>query len=240
MSAENNERIKNKIKALLSKTTAQGASKEEMESALRKATQLMSEYFITENDLSEDNISKCRHETFPIVKSGYDLSFFYADLAHLFDCQYYYGKYNITFFGFENDINLCGYFYNMIVKTCLSEKDKYMKSDEFLRLKLYYHGKTLASSFVKGFLYNVVVRIQKMYEEREKSMPEAYGLVLIQKKDKIKKEFFDQHPNLKIRKGEREIKAESVAFKLGYKKGSEIALTQAISDARVSNSLLLN
>lgn len=182
---ENPDKIKNKIKALLSKTTDNGATKEEMESALRKANKLMTDFFISEHDLQDSEIiNKCVSEQFELTKSGFDLSLFYTDLADLFDCQYYYNSKRIVFFGHEQDVALCGYFYNVISKTCLKEKEIYLKSEKYLQLKNHHHGRTLSSSFIKGFLIEVASKMREMYEERERNIPETYGLIVIEKKKK--------------------------------------------------------
>ncbi len=229
---ENKEKIKEKIKALLSKTTDNGATKEEMESALRKANQLMTEFFISEHDLKDNEIiDKCISEKIELTKSGFDLSIFYADLAHLFDCEFYYNSKYITFFGHEQDVALCGYFYKMISKTCLIEKDKYLKSDRYNQLKKHYHGRTLSSSFIKGFLVEVVYKMQKMYEEREKNIPQSYGLMVVEKKEKVKNEF--QELNLKIHfEKTKELKGERKAFEDGLEKGAELNLVQGISQSK--------
>lgn len=234
------EKIVARIKALLSKTIDNGATKQEMESALNKANQLMLEFFISENEIKDDNvISKCISEEFKLIKTGFDLSLFYNDLAKLFDCQYYYNKYRIVFFGHQQDVSMCGYFYNLISKTCLIEKDNYIKSDEYQRLKKSYHGKTLSSSFIKGFLIEISLKLRNMYKERKSNIPEVYALVVIEKIDKVKKEF--QELDLNIKKvASKKLTGEKEAFEYGIEKGKNIKLVQGVETANNVKNFYLN
>lgn len=230
MENKEQDKIKGKIKALLSKTIDNGATKEEMESALRKANQLMTDFFISEHDLKDyEVINKCISEHFELTKSGFDLTLFYADLAYLFDCEFYYNSQRITFFGHEQDVALCGYFYNVISKTCLKEKEIYLKSKNAVELKQYYNGRTLAASFIKGFLVEVVFKMRKMYKERESNIPQSMGLVLLNKKEKVKNDFNNLNMKFRIVKT-KALKAEREAFESGLKKGEEINLIQGIEN----------
>lgn len=223
------EKIKNRIKALLSKTVENGASKEEMQSALKKASDLMIENFISENDLKDESIiEQCILKSVPLIKSSYDLSLFYSRLAYLFDCKYYFTNYEIVFFGHSNDVEFCEYFYHMIIKSCLFEKNKYMKSEKFKQQKISHHGKTLASSFIKGFLIEVCIKIQEIYEDRERNIPQSYGLMVIDKKDKVKNEF--ENLNMKLRTLKpKPLRGVQNAFDAGKEKGKEFRLSQGIS-----------
>lgn len=232
---DNRDKIKNRIKALLSKTIENGATKQEMESALTKANQLMAEFFISEHDLQDiEIIKKCVSESFNLTKSGYDLTLFYADLARLFDCEYFYNSKTITFFGHEQDVALCGYFYNVISKTCLYEKDKYLKSDKYKRLKNYYHGRTLSSSFIKGFLIEVVSKMKDLYKDREANIPKEYGLMVVKKKEKVTKEFEELNLNIRVIKSKQLI-GERESYNDGKQKGSEVNLVQGIESCENAN-----
>lgn len=229
------DKIKDKIKALLSKTIDNGATKEEMESALKKANELMLQFFISEHEITDDEIiEKCILKEVLLTKSAYDLSLFYADLSVLFDCEYFYNSRRIAFFGHEQDVELCGYFYNVISKTCLKEKDKYIKTENYKYLKRYHHGRTLASSFIKGFLVEVILKMKAMYDERKSNIPEQYGLMVIEKDKKVKKEFAKLDLNLNILK-HKGINAQTEAFNNGLEAGKQLDLIQGINSCKQSN-----
>jgi hypothetical protein len=235
------ETIKRKIKALLSKTTDNGASKEEMESALQKANKLMVDFFISENDLSDPYIAeKCILKEVQLVKSGYDFGFFFSSLVNLFDCQYYYNNKHIAFFGFEEDTELCAYFYNFIIKSCLKEKVKYMKSSDYKGLKQFYHGRTLSSSFIKGFVKGVSIKINQLYNDRKLEIStERYGLVVTEKKIKVENQF--KALDLEIsRCSVKQVIAENTAYNSGKEIGKDLSITQGVHQHKKSNTPLLN
>lgn len=235
------EKIKSKVNALLAKTTENGASKEEMESALAKANQLMVDFFISENDLKDPYISEnCVLEKFERVKSGYDLTGFFHSLSLLFDCEHYFTKKEISFFGFEEDVKLCGYFYKFITDSALIEKDKFTKSEKYLSLKRVYHGKTLASSFLKGFIKAVSVKMKVMYQNRESQLSsDQFGLMVIDKKNKVDFQF--KNLDLKIRTiPNKRIRAESVAYDEGVLKGEKLKIVQGVNGSDFSNVKLIS
>ena len=238
---EKRDKIKSKIKALLSKTTDNGASKSEMESALTKANKLMLDFFISEHDLKDPYINeKCVLKEVPLIKSGCDLGLFYNELTNLFDCQYYYNSKRIAFFGFEEDTELCAYFYVFIINSCLSEKAKYLKTKEYKHLKSFYHGRTLSSSFIKGFLKGVSFKMRELYNARELELSkDKHSLVVVEKETKVKNQF--EALNLKIKTSPmKQIIAEESAFNSGKKIGKELSITQGINQSKKESTILFN
>lgn len=236
---ENNDRIKAKIKALLKKTTDNGASQAEMESALKKASELMLENFISEHDLKEEDKEKLTTVIVPLYKTWYDLGIFYNALAKLFDCEYYYQTHKgvIVFFGFQTDAELCAYFYTTITTACFAEKDKYTQSDAYQYLKQHYHGRTLTKSFIQGFLTGVRDKMRLMYQERQRNVPPQYGLMVIEKEKQVKSAFCILDLKINTKKIASAIVEETV-YNQGLKKGSEFELTQAVAGEN-KNSLRL-
>ena len=233
------EKIKRKIKALLAKTTENGATESEAINALKKAQILMLEYVISEQELKDPySTEKCVLKEVNLIKSGYNLTLFYASLSNLFDCEHFYTRRKITFFGFEEDTELCAYFYNHIIKVCLSEKAMYLKSEEYRYASQYYHGKTLASSFIKGFLVSICRKMHDMYECRKGEVSNEVGLMIIQKNQKVQQQYEDMNLNIRHVKN-RDLEYESEAFRSGLKKGSKISLTQGISQCKKESTLAI-
>lgn len=235
----NRDNIKRKIKALLAKTTENGASESEAISAMNKAQQLMLEHFISENEIIDPFIKeKCVFKSVDLVKSGYDLSLFYCFLSKLFDCEHYYTRTKITFFGFEDDVDLCIYFYYFISKSCLKEKDKFIKSDEFKKLRKHCHGRTLAASFIDGFISSVSLKIDAMYFSRERNMKKEVGLMVIEKQQRVKEQF--QEFNLSIRTvASKQRDNECNAFLSGLDEGNNLSITQGIGKCAEEKILML-
>jgi hypothetical protein len=195
----------------------------------------MLQFFISEHDLKDFNkIEKCVLKRIELIKSSYNFSIFFKNLSNLFDCEHYYNNSSVSFFGFNQDVELCCYFYNLIVKTCLKEKDVYIKTQEYLSIKKYHHGRTLISSFIKGFLVEVACKMNKMYEDRERNIPESYGLMVIEKKRTVSEEFIGLGTKIKLVK-QKEMKFESIAFQSGIDSGKKVKLIQGIESCEESN-----
>ncbi|WP_060872897.1 DUF2786 domain-containing protein [Myroides odoratus] len=226
-------KVKGKIRALLNKTVENGASEEEAMLALKKANELMLENFLCERDLEGVAPEKIIEVREPIVVSSYDFSWFYGDLARLFDCECFWTtgrKGDIVFFGFESDAKLAMYFYQMIMKLAFSSIEEYKNSFEFIHAKSFYrtHGRTLVASFVKGFTIRLGERLTEMYQQRKASIPYGMGLMVIQKDEEVKSEFKKQHPKLKVHKVNLD-NLEEAAFRSGQEKSKEVDLVQPLN-----------
>ena len=225
---EKREKIKLKIKALLEKTTENGATKEEALSAMQKAQLLMEEYYISAGDIASIlEKESLKLIEVPLVKSGYDLGLFYNELVKLYDCHYYYNSYRICFYGFEQDAELCAYFYNFITKACLLEVDKYKASENYKDSSRFYHGRTLVSSFIKGFLLKIATRLSAMYLERKQARSQETGLIIYEKKNEVDRGFDLLDLNLTI-SAKKALKYEDKAFYDGSVKGGELNLVQGV------------
>lgn len=232
----NNEKIKNKIKALLSKTVENGATKQEMESALQKANELMTQHFISESEIKDDSLKeKLVSKSFDASKNKNMFSIFSSSLALLFDCKCYYSSMtkSITFFGHETDVDMCGYFYSLIIESAIKEKNQYIKSKEYKCSKKFgYHGKTLTSSFIKGFLVEVSKKMQEMYKDKKSNIEKGTGLTVYEKNKKVESAFMNL--NLNIRKSTTRIKAQSEAYSDGKNRGQNFNITQGVSQGKAA------
>lgn len=232
MSINEKDSIKAKIKALLEKTEENGASKAEMETALRLANKLMLENYISEHELSDPYINeKCELIEVPLIKSAYDMKIFYAHLSRLFDCEHYYNSRRIAFFGFKEDVQLCAFFYTTIIKSTMYEKDRYMKSSHYNLLRMDYHGKSLVSSFIKGFLVEISIKMDQMYEDRSANQSELFGLVPVDKMKRVSEQFDATNTQLKVSKN-KALKGIKESFLKGVEKGKDFQIVQGINDGK--------
>lgn len=231
------DKIISRVKALLEKNTDNGASEAEAMAALAKANELMRSWYISENDIKDPYLGeKCILKEVPLIKSGYNYRIFYNDLVRLFDCKYFYNSKRIAFFGFEEDVELCAYFYNLIIKSCLSEKNIFLESPEGIVAKKYHHGRTLASSFIKGFMLRVSDKMEDMYKDKVSNLPQQTGLMIIKKEEKVKEQFGTL--DFKITTvSTKELAFEEMGFDAGFKKGNEFQLTQGIADHKNDKTL---
>lgn len=231
------ERVIRKVKALTSKTVENGATEAEMLLAISKANQLMQQYFIKSHDL-QDTPEQCVLKEVELVKTHYKFSAFYYDLAKLFDCEHYYTRTKIAFFGLEHDVMTCEYLYYLIVRTALREKDLYLQTKAYKDLRSFYSPKTLANSFLKGFIFSVADRMQEMFEEKNKSIPDEYAIQLFDKRKQVQDEFGSL--NLTIRT-EKSTTASllSEAVEDGREAGEKLAINKAIQSKQVNESRLI-
>jgi hypothetical protein len=238
--SENKDKIKLKIRALLAKTTENGATESEMLEAMAKASELMEKYFINENDLNDPFLGeKCVFVSTPILKTRYQVCYFYGYLAQLFDCEYYFTKIELTFFGFENDVELCVYFYRQIVKTCFFEAEKYKDSREYaFQKRSGYHGSQIIKSFVKGFILRVCDKLEEIYKERQAARTTERGLILREKSQRVKEAFDSEDIKINIRKFGK-ISVLDAAFNAGKEKGNEFNITQGIKQGKQSSRVLI-
>ncbi|GAB0155923.1 hypothetical protein CHRYSEOSP005_11850 [Chryseobacterium sp. Alg-005] len=230
------DKIIKRVRALLEKNQENGATEAEAMAALQKANELMREYYISEHDISDPYVGeKCILKEVDLIPSGYDLGIFYNDLTRLFDCEYFYNNKRIAFFGFEEDTELCAYFYNLIVKTCLKEKDLYLKSPEGKEALFFYHGRTVSSSFIKGFLLKVSWKMEEMYKDKVSNLPEQTGLMVIKKDQKVKEQF--NAMNMKIKTTKTDLLYTQMGLQAGLQKGEEFHITQGLKQHKQDNTL---
>ena len=225
----NQDNIKKKIAALLNKTEENGATEAESLAAISKAQQLMTEYYISKEDLQDIEITEqIVTKSVNIIKIGYNQSYFYTDLGNVFDCFNFYNKTDISFVGFEKDVDLCIFFYEQIIKSLKNDLKIYKQSEDYHNFKKYYHGRRLVANFVKGYLYSLSQKLQTIYENRNSTIPEGMGLILIEKKQKVD-EFAKENCNVRFVKNHIKISEQS-AFSSGREKGEQFDLQQGLNE----------
>lgn len=236
---ENKESIKNKIKALLEKTEDNGATKAEAEAALTKAKDLMAAYFISEHDIKDSYAYKtCVFKRITKYKSGYTIDSFIIQMARLFDCLVYVQGKEIVFYGFEQDVDLCEYFFHYLTRVILHEKDMYMMSLEAMELKdRNIPTKSIISCFLFGFQQGLREKLESLYLQRNKQIHEESGLVVFDKINNVEQQL--SKIGIKIKYSNRKVLLKSEeAQQEGYDKGLQIDLHQGLKDKRTSTRYL--
>lgn len=233
------DKIKAKISALLSKTTENGATEAEALIALNKANDLMRDYYISESELKDPYaLDKCTLERVNLIKSAYDLKGFFGALSKLFDCFHFYSSQSVSFFGIEQDAKLCAFFYLLITRAALNEKDSYMKSIEYKVYSKQYSGKTLVASFLHGFIERITEKLREMYQNRNSTIPEGMGLVLIRKEEKVRSEYEALELDVRVKKP-RTIRVLGECYRAGRDAGELFSITQGIEGYKKENTLAL-
>ena len=220
------EKIKNRINALLSKNQENGCTEAEAMSAISKAKELMFKHQIEESDLVE--VNECILDS---VKAETGYVGFQASLAVLFDCKVYKSKKEIFFFGYQEDVELCTYFNALIIRSAKSETQKYKLTDSYKREKQFTNGRTLTASFRNGFLSSVSAKLKAMFAERKNTVNIGHGIVLQKKSTDVSQQFNEmkRSKGLNLRRGSRRsYAAQSSAFGSGSTKGAGFGINQGV------------
>lgn len=194
-----------KIKALMSKSTANGATEEEAMSAMAMAMKLMDKYQIELSEL--ETRAEGFAETSLVV--GQYFKIIIADRL-----AYYIGKVSNTkpvtrkfrnfadtrleFFGFKGDVDFANWLYNHLETFCLNA------SKEFARAELKKGTSVKTHHNRRAFLFGATARIAQRMErelaEREKVHAQASssrGLVIVNRLALVEPEFAKKYPRLK-------------------------------------------
>lgn len=220
--------ITKKVLALLAKTEDNGATQAEAISAMEKARILMESYYISDMDLQDPFIHENMIiEEVPMSRGQYDWTFFYADLCSVFDCEHMYNKHRVAFFGYEKDVQLCSYFFSMIMRIGTRSLNEFKGSEDYREATEYHHAKTVISSFIKGFTFSIAVRLRDMYENRYASMDSSSALILTGKAEKVKEQFKNGF-DVKMKKPSSASNASSIGFTSGEVEGDNVPLTKGM------------
>lgn len=219
-----------KIKALLAKTTQNGASEQEALSALNKAQELMREYHVSQSDLEEkpDFVFGVRKRK----RSIYPLFGFEHNLGKLFCCEVVTIGANrssdLLFFGEQHNVTICMYFYEFIIKSCKYEIKVYKKTDAFQLAKKNYnvHGKFIIKSFVIGFIDSIDNKLSAMNKSNI-TRDKDYGLIVLTKQDKVKQEL-SLLIDVNYRNQSKGVSVVPCAVDRGKQKGEQTPLSKGI------------
>jgi hypothetical protein len=240
---EQKEKIIQKIKALLQKTTDRGATKAEMESALAKANQLMTEHYISQFDLKQTNESSTLD--FLIIeksKSKYDFVSFLGSLGHLFNCivMTTVNESTLTIFGEPDERELVAYFYDMIVNVGLKEKELFQNTTEFQQEKQHFSTKQIFQSFINGYSRSVDYKIHLLIKERDNTISQETGLMKINQIERVKIKLEEKIGKVAVKTNKRKEPTANKAFAKGVEKGMKINLTKGIPQSQQTSQTTMS
>lgn len=222
------EAIKRKIRALLSRTPENGATIAEAEVALKKANQLMTEYAIEKYQLGGGEAKRCIEKKIVLHRVGTHITNLASVIGFSFDCEFFYNTYRKdgTYFGYETDVEMCVYFYDLIMNALENEIDKYKSTYDYQVDARYYSPKTVVNSFIKGFTDAIAKKLFLMKHERENNVIKATGTNLVLVKN-VREELEKKHPDIKgvDRKAVQSIDDVSL---LGKESGENLSLNYGV------------
>lgn len=235
-------KIIDRIIALLNKTVENGATPAEMDSAMAKAHSLMVENFITEADLrTGQDKNEFVFRTIKPYRTNNKISIYYGSLAQFVDCKMYYTERDIRVFGTQSDTELFEYFYNFIIINCMAAKSKYLKNEVSEEHRAKFHGRTIANTFIKGYLLGVSRKLIELYNSRSTQMDARYVVMLVKKSDLVNAAFQEATSNIKFRNETTRIQHRSRdIFNDALNEGQKINLSRGIGQSTTMDARLLN
>ena len=200
---EKRDRMLNKIQMLLQKTIDNGATQEEMNSAIEKATELMDKY-----NVSQMEIEKLNQKAEEIMmgsnkrKARNDMRDFYLwGLSNLTNCDVIINKSsgNYEYFGEETDIYLFEYLFNHIESFIEMSANDFKKT---LYYQFLFKGEKLRANtdFKKSLAIAISKKIKEIMSNRIENTSSAYSIVLQNKLKKAQNALKEKYPTFSTQK----------------------------------------
>lgn len=176
-----------KIRALLSKTEANGCTEAEALAAAEAVDRLLAEYDLTYTDIKAevgDDKYGARRATFAKGTNRYQppvASFCASQVAAFFNCKVFSDRDGfIVFFGTKDETELAQQLLALLVLTSDTEVARFLKSPDRPR---HIHGRTVRKSFEIGFITRVRERLAELKQARTAATPTGRSLVVV--KDQV-------------------------------------------------------
>ena len=220
-----------KIKALLAKTVANGATEAEAAMALAKASEMMEKYQIeeTELDVRESEVDRLTiNVDIDLYNALNILSPVIAELTNTRTWRSAYGK--MTFVGIRHEVEIAYYMLDLCQNALNFERNRYLKTVE---LMVKSKRIMLVRSFVMGMGESLYRRIKEIINQRKST---GTALMVI-RKDLIDAEL--KRTNTKLNDGGniRDMLLNQQAYDLGVAAGEKVALNQGITQEEEKEKL---
>lgn len=233
----------NRIRALLAKTTANGATEAEAMSAMAMAQALMAKYELDEADLAikehrkpEVSVNKTTvmydQEPYWFKQAGYALQTFAR--VRIIGGKTPDGGIRITHVGDSVDRSLSVYLSNVFEQACEWEFDAH-KAD--VRSRGHQLGTGAKNSFVVGMLGRIRERMLEMIRERDASTSRAL-VVIDTKRNAIAQFVRVEFPNLRHGRSRAVTVRNADAYLAGQKAGNRVGLNRPVEGGDSRNGRL--
>ena len=192
------ENILKKVKALLNRNVKNGATLNEAEIAFRKASQLMKEYCISEQEVNDFQPTNFIESKIRMTRFG-DFTTLVTAIADFFDCEFFWqkGLKRGTFFGYDVDVELCVYFYDIARNALESGLKNFKKSYEY-HCALYNNSPSkLTLSYIRGFCLKLASKLDEMKKAQTAEILSTGTSLILVKKEIVESEFNKLHQDIK-------------------------------------------
>jgi len=238
------DKVKGRIRALLSKTTLNGCSEEEALSAASKVGELLDLYNLNLTDVIISR-AECEKKDFTINKSHLVKNTLVA-IADFCDCLLWssgFKKNSYCFFGFGPDVDsaiwLAKYFYISMTMAEVNFKTTKTYSNADC------HRRIITTDFLKGMARSLSDKLTTMKEERTDSFVSSSldgsnidrSLILKSKSDKIQSELDKIGIKLTPRKAYSRYTKNMDAYNSGYSAGNKVNINKTLSRGKSALAL---
>lgn len=229
------DKIKAKIVKLLSKTEDKGCSEAEAVMAAEKAAELMTHYDIEATELDFRSKS-CVKKSADLRKYGNKIiaDTVSVQIARLCDVRGWKssGEGKKYYFGFEQDVDIALYLYDLIGTAILNELEAYKNSSDYEDAKADgYHGISLMTSFFHGIHDRLCERVRVLADEKKQKVAKSANALVPVKMEKINDEFGDLGLNLSSSRSYRYGSHAGSAYKAGQASANRIGISKGVGES---------
>lgn len=194
------EKLIAKIKALLNRTIENGASLFEAETALNKATKLISKHHISEFELKNCSTKEnCEEIKIKFTRRSNHIKDLFSEVAKTFECEYCYTSSYGIFFGYKTDLTIAEYIFNFCIETLENEIKQYKKTLDYKDDIEVFAPNQVINSFIGGFVNQISKKLKNLKQEKEKTVEMSTGTNLIcLKSQAVAKSFNLAHNDVKV------------------------------------------
>jgi len=234
------EKIANKIKELMKKTTSNGCSEAEALTAAEMVGKLMQEYDLSMTEIEFKNEEFLTHTITTNSRVAAPIHSVITAIGIYTDTKVWFTrgtKIVYSFFGTKKDTEIAEFLYQLLVGALKKETENFKKSETYKLSSL--NGKTKTTSFANGMATRLANRLQEMKREQEvKNESTSTSLVPVNKMSVVK-DMFDQL-NMQLKSSVRRTTAKSYdAYRAGQAAGDRVNITTGIKTGS-NNTLKLN
>lgn len=228
-------KVKAKIRALVAKTTDNGASEAEAMSAMTKVGELLETFNLSMGDISEVREETCETGDFPTYSkhAGIASDVAVAVAAFTNTKAWLTREINgvvIKFFGVETDVELAKYI-TSVITSCFEGEYKTFKESETYK-NYSGHRRVLNTDFRRGFAGRINDRLYELKANATKEYSNNTGTALVVvEKDKYVQEEFEKL-NMRLRKTYRQTRyvRSGGAYSAGASAGNKVNLNRPVGN----------
>jgi len=230
---DTNESIKQKILALMAKTTENGCSEEEAMAASAKVQELLNKYQLSLSDIKIRE-AKCVQGQYDTRLKGHSaLEFVMAAIGKFTDTNVWFSKYGgedgrmaYKFFGLEHDVLIAEY----VTKLC--DWAIIYGGEDFKDHDAYRHASNRSKvlyEFRVAMAYRLSARLFKMKEEQERRNASDGRSLVVVKSAVVTEEWAKLNMNLRKSKAKSVSFTSAEAYRAGTEAGDRVAINPGVS-----------